>query len=115
MIVSVGLKPEPLIVVARPVLGDSVIVGTTVTATVTVYVVVAVATWLPSESLAVAWIVYVPVGCDVPSMLLKLALYGPCAFVVAIVVVCGAALWVCYSEDRQVSQRLELRCQLVCQ
>jgi hypothetical protein len=57
VIVSVGLKPEPLIVVTRPVLGDSVILGTTVTATVTVYVVVAVATWLPSESLAVAWIV----------------------------------------------------------
>ena len=72
-----------MIVVTRPVLGDSVIVGTTVTATVTVYVVVAVATWLPSESLAVAWIVYVPVGCEVPSMLLKLVVYDACC-------VCGS-------------------------
>jgi len=57
VIVSVGLKPAPVIVVATPVFGDSVIDATTVTAGVTVYVLLAVATWLPSASLAVAWIV----------------------------------------------------------
>jgi len=86
VIVSTGLKPAPVIVVDTPVFGDSVIVGTTVTAGVTVYVLVTDAIWLPSASLAVAWIVYVPVGCEVPSMLLKLAEYLPVAFVVAIVV-----------------------------
>jgi hypothetical protein len=72
VMVSVGLKPVPEIVVARPVLGDNVIVAT-VTAPVTVYVAVFVATWFP-PSLAVACIVYVPAGCEAPSWLLKLVL-----------------------------------------
>lgn len=84
VIVSDAVKPVPEIVVAMPVFGDSVMVGT-VTAPVTVYVAVCVATWLPFW-LAVACIVYVPAGCDVPSRLMKLVLYAPAASVFTIVV-----------------------------
>jgi len=66
VIVSPAVKPTPVISVARPVDGASVIVGVTGVA-VTVKVAVFVAIWVPLE-LAVAVTVHIPVKADALSL-----------------------------------------------